>query len=68
MHPWMGQLILYSVPILLMLGGLSGVFLGVLPFGDESTRGMRARFLGAALILMGLFIGYVIRILTRGYI
>lgn len=66
MHPWIGPLILYGLPILLILSGIWGMLTGILPFGDESTHGWKARILGVAFIAMGLFFAYILRILATG--
>jgi hypothetical protein len=66
MRLWIGLMILCSILICLVLCGFSGILFGTLPFGDESTHGVRARTLGIPLILMGLFFAYIIRILATG--
>ena len=62
---WLGYLVFYGLPILLILSGIKGILTGQLGFGRDTAEGWMARVLGVVYILGAIFFLYIIRILNK---
>jgi hypothetical protein len=67
MSLWLGFLILYGIPILLILSGVAGILSGQLRIGRDMAEGWMARVLGVCFIVLGSILAYVLRYLNRGH-
>lgn len=62
---WLGYLIFYGLPILLILSGIKGILTGQLGFGRDTAEGWKARVLGVVYIIGAIFFLYVLSILSK---
>ena len=65
MPSWLGYLIFYGLPALLILSGIKGILTGQLGFGRDTAEGWKARVLGVVYIIGAIFFLFVLRILSK---